>query len=75
MRVAERAVRYIKKRLDDKPETDTKFPDANPVSYWAKHYKEAADHHNKENVQATTNMTPENLEKPENKFDANGPTD
>ena len=68
--IAERAIRTIKKRLDDKLEDDEKFPDQAPASYWTKHYQEAVDWYNSDHVQRTTNMTPENATKPEYEYDA-----
>ena len=68
--VAERAIRMIKKRLDDKlSKSDVEYPDGEPESYWTKHVQAAVDWYNKENVQATTNMKPVEAEKPENEFD------
>ncbi len=66
--IAERGIRYVKKRLDDKLE-NARFRDAEPQSYWNKHYQEATDHYNKENKQDTTNMTPDDATKPENVYD------
>ena len=64
---AERAIRTIKKRLDDKLSSDeASCPDKGPASYWTEHVQEAVDWYNKENVQATTNMKPVDSEKPEN---------
>ena len=65
---AERAIRYLKKRISDKLKDD-EYRDGEPESYWIKHYQEAVDFYNKENVQDTTNMIPEEAEKPENEFD------
>ena len=66
--IAERGIRYSKKRMDDKLEDD-RFRDEEPESYWKKHYQEAGDHYNKENKQDTINMTPEDATKAENEFD------
>lgn len=61
--VAERAIRAVKKRLDDKLDSDDiAYPDGDPASYWTKHVQEAVDWDNKENVQAITNMKPEEAE-------------
>ena len=67
--VAERAIRMIKKRLDDKLDSDVQYGDGEPESYWTKHVQAAVDWYNKDNVQATTNMKPVEAEKPENEFD------
>ena len=68
--VAERAIRTIKKRLDDKLESDdASYPDGEPDSYWTKHIKEVVEWYNEEHVQANTNMKPIDAEKPENEFD------
>jgi hypothetical protein len=67
--VAERAIRMIKKRLDDKLDSDVQYGDGEPESHWTKHVQEAVDWYNKDNVQATTNMKPVEAEKPENEFD------
>ena len=67
--VAERAIRMIKKRLDDKLDSDVQYGDGEPESYWTKHVQAAVDWYNKDNVQATTNMKPIEAEKPENEFD------
>ena len=40
--VAERGIRYLKNRLDDKLESD-RFRDGMPESYWKKHYKPIVD--------------------------------
>jgi len=65
---AERAIRYLKKRISDKLE-DKEFRDGMPESYWIKHYKEAVEHYNEENVQDTTNMVPIEATDPANEFD------
>ena len=67
--VAERAIRMIKKRLDDKLKSDVDYPAGDPASYWTKHVQEAVDWYNNDHVQATTNMKPVEAEKPENEFD------
>ena len=65
---AERAIRYLNKRLSDELEK-TKYEDGAPESYWIKHYKAAVDYYNKRNVQDTTNMKPDEAVKPENERD------
>ena len=68
--VAERAIRTIKKRLDDKLKSDdVEYPDKDPASYWTKHIGEVVDWYNNQNVQANTNMKPEDAEKFEKEFD------
>ena len=68
--VAERAIRTIKKRLDDKLESDdASYPDGEPESYWTKHIGEVVEWYNKQHVQANTNMKPIEAEQPENEFD------
>ena len=67
--VAERAIRTIKKRLDDKlGSDDASYPDGAPESYWTKHIGEVVDWYNS-HVQANTNMKPIEAEQPENEFD------
>ena len=66
--IAERGIRYLKKRLDDKLEND-RYRDGGPESYWKKHYQPIVDHYNKVNKQDTTNMTPDDAVKPENEYD------
>ena len=62
--VAEIAIRTIKKRISDKLKTsDIKYPDKGPESLWTKHVQEAVDWYNKQHVQATTNMKPEEAAK------------
>ena len=47
--VAGRAIRMIKKRLDDKlSKSDVEYPDGEPASYWTEHVQEAVDWYNKE---------------------------
>ncbi len=59
----ERAIKTIKKRLDDKLASDeASYPDKDPASYWTEHMQEAVDWYNKENVQATPNMKPVDAE-------------
>ena len=68
--VAERAIRTIKKRLDDKLESDdASYPGGEPESYWTKHIGEVVEWYNKQHVQANTNMKPIEAEQPENEFD------
>ena len=67
--VAERAIRMIKKRLDDKLDSDVQYGDGAPESHWTRHVQAAVDWYNKENVQATTNVKPVEAGKPENEFD------
>ena len=60
--VAERAIRTIKKRLDDKLKSDdVEYPDKDPASYWTKHIGEVVEWYNS-HVQANTNMKPEDAE-------------
>ncbi len=44
--VAERAMRTIKKRLDDKLKDDAVYPDKDPASYWTKHIGEVLEWYN-----------------------------
>ena len=67
--IAERAIRTIKKRLDDKLESDKQFPKKAYKSYWAKHFTDAVNWYNEKHVQRTTNMTPADATKEENEFD------
>ena len=68
--VAERAIRTIKKRLDDKlKSSDVEYPDKAEASYWTKHIDEVVEWYNNQNVQANTNMKPVEAEQPENEFD------
>jgi hypothetical protein len=66
--MAERAIRTIKKQLDDELGKD-KYKDMHPESLWTKHIDNVINWYNKENKQATTNMTPDDAAKPENEFD------
>ena len=63
--IAERGIRYLKNRLDDKLAPD-RYSDGGPESFWKKHYKTIVDHYNQKNKQDTTNMTPDDAVKPEN---------
>ena len=66
--IAERGIRYLKNRLDDKLAPD-RYRDGEPESYWKKHYQPIVDHYNQKNIQDTTNMTPDDAVKPENEYD------
>ena len=66
--IAERGIRYLKNRLDDKLAPD-RYSDEGPESFWKKHYKPIVDHYNQKNKQDTTNMTPDDAVKPENEYD------
>ena len=66
--IAERGIRYLKNRLDDKLAPD-RYRDEGPESFWKKHYKPIVDHYNQKNKQDTTNMTPDDAVKPENEYD------
>ena len=66
--IAERGIRYLKNRLDDKLAPD-RYSDEGPESFWKKHYKPIVNHYNQKNKQDTTNMTPDDAVKPENEYD------
>ena len=67
--VAERAIRTIINRLDDKLKDDVEYPDKAEASYWTKHIGEVVEWYNTQNVQANTNMKPVEAEEQRNKYD------
>ncbi len=67
--IAERAIRTIKKRLNDKLESDNKFPDLDPKSYLANHYREVVKWSGEQHVQRTIIMTPDDAGRDQYEFD------